>query len=103
MRLDKIIPVQAVCVKRGRPFFVGLTPTPQAEKLSAIEAERAKRRQATSGLGIYGGKPLVANLPQAVDAGKTRDKVAEAVGGLDKKGQRVYNTCRRREAWQRKS
>jgi len=52
----------------------------EAELIERIERERAKERQATSGPGVYGGKPLVATLPQPVQKGKTRDAVAEAVG-----------------------
>ena len=51
--------------------------------LPEVIEEKAKERQATSGPGVYGGKPRVAMLPHAVSEGqkgKTRDKVAEAVG-----------------------
>ncbi len=43
--------------------------------LEPIEKTKAKQRQATSGKGVYGGKPLKENLPEAVE-GRTRDKVA---------------------------
>ncbi len=50
----------------------------EAEELKAIETERARVRQATS---TGGPRPqLVEMLPQAEDKGKTRDRVAEAVG-----------------------
>jgi len=48
-------------------------------EIKAIETERARRRMATSGPGVYGGKPGVENLPQAV-LGKSRDIAAGKVG-----------------------
>ena len=55
----------------------------EAEELEAIERERAKGRQATSGPGVYGGKPLPAMLREAVSEGlkgETGDKAAKAAG-----------------------
>jgi len=56
--------------------------------LLKIEEEAAKERQATSGKGMYGGKPLKENLPEAV-SGQARDIVAEAVGISGKQLDRV--------------
>ena len=49
--------------------------------LPMLEAE-ARERQATSGPGAYGAKPLVENFPQAVDetGEKSRDTAAAIVG-----------------------
>lgn len=47
--------------------------------LPMLEKE-ARERQATSQPGIYGGKPLVAILPQAVDQGKAREFAADIMG-----------------------
>ena len=52
----------------------------EAKELLDIETERAKRRQATSGPGAYGAKPLVVNSSQAVDTGKARQKAGEQLG-----------------------
>lgn len=49
----------------------------EAEALEAIERERARERQAHGRTAP--GKTLVETFPQASE-GKTRDKVAEAVG-----------------------
>jgi len=44
-----------------------------------LEVE-AKKRQATSLPGVYGGKPLVENFPQAVETGKSRDQAGDLFG-----------------------
>ena len=49
-----------------------------AAKARSLYEQQAKERQATSGPGTYGGKPLMANLPQAV--GLARDAVGEVFG-----------------------
>lgn len=51
----------------------------EAEMLEEIEATRARERQGTSAVGVYGGKPLVEGFSTS-GFGKTRDKVAEKVG-----------------------
>jgi hypothetical protein len=48
-----------------------------AEHLEPIFERRNKERQATSGPSIYGGKPLPANLPEAVE---TREECAKIAG-----------------------
>lgn len=48
------------------------------EVIPMLEAE-AKERQATSGPGVYGGKPLVEQSTQAVE-GKSRDQAATLFG-----------------------
>jgi len=47
-----------------------------AKVLPMLEVE-ARKRQATSGPGVYGGKPLVEIFPQAVETGKARNHAAE--------------------------
>lgn len=44
-----------------------------------LEVE-AKKRQATSLPGVYGGKPLVESFPQAVETGKSRDQAGDLFG-----------------------
>jgi hypothetical protein len=61
----------------------------ECETLFYVETERAKRRQATSAAGIYGGQPLGVMLPEAVDdIGRARDKVGATVGWGGSKGER---------------
>ncbi|MCK9520795.1 MAG: ParB N-terminal domain-containing protein, partial [Dehalococcoidia bacterium] len=46
------------------------------------EREQARRRQRTSGEGVYGGKPLKENLPEAVPY-QSRDAVGAELGMSD--------------------
>jgi hypothetical protein len=48
-------------------------------KVKPLFTEEARQRQATSGPGIHGGKPLSANLRGAVVPGKAADKAASVV------------------------
>lgn len=66
----------------GRDLGDGSTHTPPTAahpRRAAGRAAAANPRQAVSGPGIYGGKPLVVTVPQEV-LGKARDAAAALVG-----------------------
>lgn len=66
----------------GRRNLSVLDKVPIAERKRAILEERARARQATSGPGVYGGKPLTKNFSEAVEAetGEVRNQLAQTIG-----------------------
>ena len=79
---DELDERQAIIEHNRYRIKNGLQLRNEGKELEGIEVERARRRQATSGPGIYGGKPLGDNCHQAVQgrAPRSSDIVAQTIG-----------------------
>jgi len=63
----------------GRRNLLPIDRVPMMERAQTILAKQARERQATSGEGVFGGKPLMEIFPEAVQ-GTTRDQLGAQIG-----------------------